>query len=200
MDVAMNARLLAWIEQSLLQRWANPRAGLFGLRRLGVGATDAAPGTAGTTLTTKGDIQGFSTTNARLAVGTNGSALKADSADATGLKWVPPALTMAATPPAVSIPVAVPAAGGVSSRRVFGDATIVPGADDPAVVNWQVETGVGTDVYTTVVACRLGIGLVAGSRLPYCFDVPAGRRYRWTAGGGTTVGAETISTYSYLDS
>lgn len=38
-------------------------------------------------LTTKGDLYTFSTTNARLAVGTNGHVLTADSATATGLKW-----------------------------------------------------------------------------------------------------------------
>jgi len=44
---------------------------------------------AGTTfpLTTKGDLYTYSTTGARLAVGTNGQTLVADSAEATGLKW-----------------------------------------------------------------------------------------------------------------
>lgn len=38
-------------------------------------------------LTTKGDLYTYSTTNARLGVGTNGQILTADSAEATGLKW-----------------------------------------------------------------------------------------------------------------
>jgi hypothetical protein len=38
-------------------------------------------------LTTKGDLYTYSTTNARLGVGTNGQVLTADSAEATGLKW-----------------------------------------------------------------------------------------------------------------
>ena len=38
-------------------------------------------------LTTKGDVYTYSTTDARLAVGTNGQVLTADSAEATGLKW-----------------------------------------------------------------------------------------------------------------
>jgi hypothetical protein len=38
-------------------------------------------------LTTKGDIYGYSTTNARVAVGTNGQVLTADSTAATGVKW-----------------------------------------------------------------------------------------------------------------
>jgi hypothetical protein len=38
-------------------------------------------------LTTKGDLYTYSTTDARLAVGTNGQILTADSTAATGLKW-----------------------------------------------------------------------------------------------------------------
>jgi hypothetical protein len=39
-------------------------------------------------LTTKGDVYTYSTEDARLPVGTNGQVLSADSAEATGLKWV----------------------------------------------------------------------------------------------------------------
>jgi hypothetical protein len=38
-------------------------------------------------LTTKGDLYGYSTTNARVAVGTNGQVLTADSTAATGVAW-----------------------------------------------------------------------------------------------------------------
>ncbi len=41
-------------------------------------------------LTTKGDIYTFSTSDARLAVGTNGQVLTADSSEATGLKFATP--------------------------------------------------------------------------------------------------------------
>ena len=44
-------------------------------------------GGAGSPLTTKGDLYTYSTTDARLGVGTNGQILTADSAEATGLKW-----------------------------------------------------------------------------------------------------------------
>lgn len=42
-------------------------------------------------LTTKGDLYTYSTTDARLAVGTNGYVLTADSTEATGIKWAAPA-------------------------------------------------------------------------------------------------------------
>jgi hypothetical protein len=42
---------------------------------------------ASSPLTTKGDLYGYSTTDARIAVGTNGQVLTADSTAATGVKW-----------------------------------------------------------------------------------------------------------------
>ena len=41
-------------------------------------------------LTTKGDLYTFSTSDARLGVGANGTTLVADSSEATGLKWATP--------------------------------------------------------------------------------------------------------------
>jgi hypothetical protein len=49
------------------------------------------PGTGGgssSPLTTKGDIYTYDTAGARLAVGTDGQVLSADSTQATGLKWI----------------------------------------------------------------------------------------------------------------
>ena len=52
-------------------------------------ATDAADGSS--PLTTKGDLYGFSTLDARIPIGTNNQVLTADSAQALGLKWATPA-------------------------------------------------------------------------------------------------------------
>jgi len=51
-------------------------------------------------LTTKGDLYTFSTSDARLGVGANGTTLVADSSEATGLKWATPssgAMTLLST-------------------------------------------------------------------------------------------------------
>jgi hypothetical protein len=70
--------------------------------RLGIGTTGQVLAVVGgvpawattadqTPLTTKGDIFTFTTVDARLGVGANGTVLTADSAEATGLKWATPA-------------------------------------------------------------------------------------------------------------
>ena len=82
---------------------------------------------AASPLTTKGDLYTFSTSDTRLAVGTNTHVLTADSAEATGLKWAAPAgggkvlqVVSATTSTQASI----------TSTTVFGDtnitATITP--------------------------------------------------------------------------
>ena len=45
----------------------------------------------GSPLTTKGDLYGFSTVDARIPVGTNGHILTADSTETLGVKWAAPA-------------------------------------------------------------------------------------------------------------
>jgi len=50
-------------------------------------ATGRVPTTANSPLTAKGDLFGYSTTQARVAVGNNGETLVADSSASTGLRW-----------------------------------------------------------------------------------------------------------------
>lgn len=50
-------------------------------------ATGRVPTTANSPLTAKGDLFGYSTTQARVAVGSDGDTLVADSASSTGLRW-----------------------------------------------------------------------------------------------------------------
>jgi hypothetical protein len=53
-------------------------------------ATGRVPTTANSPLTAKGDLFGYSTTQARVAVGNNGETLVADSATSTGLRYQVP--------------------------------------------------------------------------------------------------------------
>ena len=74
----------------------SPQQGMLSFLK-GTNSTEYYSGTAWvpissvSPLTTKGDLYGFSTTNARVAVGTNGQYLAADSTAATGVAWVTPA-------------------------------------------------------------------------------------------------------------
>jgi hypothetical protein len=52
-------------------------------------ATGRVPTTANSPLTAKGDLFGYSTTQARVAVGNNGETLVADSSTSTGLRYQP---------------------------------------------------------------------------------------------------------------
>ena len=52
-------------------------------------ATGRVPTTANSPLTTKGDLFTYDTSQARLAVGSNGETLVADSSTSTGLRWNP---------------------------------------------------------------------------------------------------------------
>jgi hypothetical protein len=53
-------------------------------------AAGRIPTTANSPITAKGDLFGYSTAPARLAVGANATVLTADSTEATGLKWATP--------------------------------------------------------------------------------------------------------------
>ena len=58
-------------------------------------ATGRVPTTANSPLTAKGDLFGYSTTQARVAVGNNGESLVADSSATTGLRYNPPVGSLA---------------------------------------------------------------------------------------------------------
>ena len=61
----------------------------MGKRLIGsVGLTDT--GVPDDLLTTKGDTHGYSSTNARIPIGSDGDVLTADSGEALGLKWATP--------------------------------------------------------------------------------------------------------------
>jgi hypothetical protein len=55
------------------------------------GSAWVAIGGSSSPLTTKGDVYGYSTTNARIPVGANDTVLTADSTQALGVKWAAPA-------------------------------------------------------------------------------------------------------------
>jgi hypothetical protein len=89
-----NAHQLDLGDGSALQN----KAGNLALNNLIVSGTCTGCGGGSSPLTTKGDLYGYSTTNARLPVGANTYVLTADSTQALGIKWSPAASGSASIP------------------------------------------------------------------------------------------------------
>lgn len=145
---------------------------------------------AGSPLTTKGDLYGYSSTNARIPVGTNGQVLTADSAQALGVKWVTPTdtgitqLTGDVTAgPGSGSQAATIAAQAVSvgkaylsaTQRLFGRNTAGAGAAEEVtpsqVLDWVSSTGGavlyrGASAWLALTLGTVGQVLRAGSSAP----------------------------------
>lgn len=84
-------------------------------------------------------------------------------------------------------------AAGVIGRRVNGYAVVTPNTITDQLFDFQLETGVGTGVYSTVV--RVGVSanaanVAAQHRFGFSQEVATGRRYKYAQNAGTpTLGA-----------
>lgn len=112
-------------------------SGTVGIAQGGTGQTTANPAfNALSPLTTKGDVLGFSTVNARLAVGSDGQVLTADAASTLGFKW---AAVTAGT--VTSIATTLPITGGtITSTGTIG-ISITTTNDGGAVVKQSSTAG-----------------------------------------------------------
>jgi hypothetical protein len=97
-----------------------------------------------TPLTTKGDLFTFSTVDARLAVGTNGYILSANSSTATGLEWI------AANPGDIT---GVTAGTGISGGGTSGDVTVTNSMATAMTTKGDLVPATGSGTFS-----RLGVG------------------------------------------
>lgn len=138
----------------------------------GTGQTTAAAAYAALSpLTTKGDVSTYSTTTARLAVGTNGQVLTADSAQATGLTWTSP-LT---NPMTTEGDIIVGGTSGAATRLAIGaSGTVLKGGTTPSystIVNGDVSASAAIaysklNLATSIVNADInGSAAIAGSKI-----------------------------------
>ena len=129
-------------------------------------------------LTTKGDLYTYSTTDARLGVGTNGQVLTADSAEATGLKWA--------------------TAGGGSGLTLISTVTM-------SAVSAQNLEGVFTSTYTNYYVVLSGLlGSAAGvvPRIQYLYSTNTVQSAQYAGGftginySGTSDSDNVANTYA----
>lgn len=93
-----------------------------------LGPTVGSSGTA-SPLTTKGDVWGYSTTNARIPIGTNGQVLTADSTQTLGLKWA----AVAGSGTVTSVDMSVPAFLTISGNPITSSGTLAVGLSGTAL-------------------------------------------------------------------
>lgn len=167
-------------------------------------------GGGGTTspLTTKGDLWGFSTIDARVPIGGNGQVLTADSTQALGLKWAAAAgsgtvtsvglsggttgLTVSGSPVTASGTMTLGgtlnrASGGTGSSAVPANGQILIGngtdytlATLTAGANITITNGIGT---ITIAATGTGTTILDGAGAPASGTGALGNYYEDTTGG-----------------
>lgn len=118
-----------------------------------------ATGGGSSPLTTKGDVWGFSTVDARIPIGTNGQVLTADSAQALGLKWATVAGTGDVVGPAASVDNAIVRFDGTTGKLIQDYTSGAPTIGDTGIAAFNNNvTIVGTGVITSASATAFVVG------------------------------------------
>jgi len=104
-------------------------------------------------LTTKGDVHGYSTVDARLGVGTNDHVLTADSAQSLGIKWA-----------------AIPSSGWNTFTPVWGAQGTAPAIGNGTLEGWYVSSGIWVEGRIRV---SMGSTTTYGTGSWYYWDLPA---------------------------
>lgn len=167
-------------------------------------ATAAAAFNALSPLTTKGDILGYGTGNARLGVGTNGQCVVADSSQTLGIKWGSPAGTFAYLSSNTS------AYGGTNSTLSFtGADCLVSGVGAGAALtsgtdNTLLGYNAGTAATTTSQNVAVGSGTVVAGGSTIAIGYKASAKANSVVLGyfasGSPTGSDVVLGYSATSS
>lgn len=169
----------------------------FRFKKFGQDAQDLGNGGSVSPLTTKGDIYGFSTAGDRLAVGSNGKVLTADSTKALGLDWKTPSASPLTTKGDLH------GFSSVDARLVVGTNGQILVADSAAALGVRWATGSGTVDATAFHdgGDSFGHDAVIGTEDNHAinFETNGAVVGGWRTDGGLFVGTETTSYISGRD-
>lgn len=122
-------------------------------------------------LTTKGDLWGYSSTDARLGVGTNGQVVTADSTQTLGVKW------------------ATPAAGGVTTTAAIDGTATTNGLEiSGSAINLSVADATHGGAIAASGAQTLGATLTLSNQL----NIAGGNNLAFTATGSRITSPQTF--------
>jgi hypothetical protein len=156
-------KTISGASNTLTVRLANDVTGTLGISNGGTGQTaKTAAYNALSPMTTKGDIESFDGTNGvRVAVGSDGTVLSADSTQTAGLKWVSP-LT---NPMTTTGDIIVGGAAGAATRLAIGaSGTVLKGGSTPSyatIVNADVSGSAAIDGSKLQAASASNVGTVS---------------------------------------
>lgn len=174
------------------------------ISRGGTGAaTASAAMTALSPLTTKGDLLGFSTLNARVAVGTDGQVLTANSGNATGLGWTSP-LT---NPMDGQGQLIYGGVAGAATKLAAGTANYILQSNGAAAPTWVLLVNANIDAAAAIAYSKLNLttsivngDINASAAIAYSklAALTASRALVSSAGGVVDVSAVTATELGYL--
>lgn len=102
-------------------------------------------------LTTKGDILGYSTVNARVPVGSDGQILTADSTQTLGIKWAAAPTTAPSITGSQASPTAITAVGGITfTGTAYDNIKFITGSGGAVTVTASPQIAAGTTVGQTL--------------------------------------------------
>jgi hypothetical protein len=148
-----------------------------------------------TPLTTKGDIFTFTTVDARLGVGANGTVLTADSAEATGLKWATPG----GGGKVLQVVQAVTTTSTVIASTSLTDTTITA-TITPTSATSKILVIVNSQFYYYRAANSIGVGTRLLRGATTIVDYPTDSFAYMSSGGSTALEQIEIFPITYLDS